>query len=66
MILWSLGALVLSGAFTSSLIAALPSPKIEKPMETWQDLLKNEFVIKTQKVALEGKIEEAMRFPYLL
>ena len=44
---WSISALVLSYAFTSSLISSLTKPAVEKPMRTWQDLLNNDYIILT-------------------
>ena len=47
MISWVLGSVILSYGFTSCLIASLTKPAKEKPMETWQDLLDNNYTILT-------------------
>ena len=51
---WLCGAVVLSYAFTSSLIAALSRPALEQPMRTWQDLLDNDYVIMTSRQDFYG------------
>ena len=66
MFAWLCGAMVLSYAFTSSLIAALSTPLMEKPMRTWQDLLDNDYIILTQTYEWEGEIEENTAFLMLI
>ena len=53
---WTLGAVVLSYGFSSSLIASLTIPGIEKPMDTWQDLLDNDYTILTPRTEYAGII----------
>ena len=56
MFVWLLGSFILSYAFTSSLIAALSRPAMEKPMYTWQDLLENNYVLLTAQTEFNGII----------
>ena len=59
---WILGALILSYAFTSSLIAALSKPAKEQPMRTWQDLISNNFTILTSRYYWNDKWWPATTF----
>ena len=73
MFFWSLGALILSLGFTSSLISALTKPAVEKPMRTWQDLLDNDYTILTPRIYVNGNLiitllyfESAIKVMYIL
>ncbi len=47
MVGWILAALVLCYSFTGSLISALTVPALEKPPESWQDLIDRNYVLKS-------------------
>ena len=54
LIFWTLAAAVIFYSFKCSIIAGLTKPAIEKPMETWQDLIDNDYVIQTPHSYFNG------------
>ena len=55
MIFWLLGATVISYGFTCIVISVLTVPIMEKPMQTWQDLLDNDYTILTLRYEFTDK-----------
>ena len=48
MYFWSIGSLIIYFAFISSLVARLSIPSVEKSMDSWQDLIDNNYTILSQ------------------
>ena len=53
--LWTINAAVISYSYTGSLISALTSPTLERPPQTWQDLIDRDYAIKSMTSAKTGE-----------